>query len=109
MNIYPLKPVVTSNPRLTRDYNANLYSVFSISACLTSREAIDLLRSGAIFDSITLVNGEGEDLIAEMGDVENWDAEIMPFIYRTSITATGEKAVSQLHEVIMERHCIYGA
>src|SRR5229473_1496092 len=104
MNIYPLRPVVTSNPQLSRNYNADLYSVFLTSACLTSQEAIDLLRSGAIFDSVTLVNGEGEDLIAEMGDVENWDTEIMPFVYRTSITATGEKAVSQLHEVIMERH-----
>jgi hypothetical protein len=109
MKLYPLKPIVTSNPRLAKEYNAHPDSVFSTSACLTPQEVLSLVRRGALFDAIVLVNGEGEPVVEEIGDPSNWDNEIMPAVRRVSITANGAMAVVQLLEIVQGRNAAYGA
>jgi len=60
--IYPLNPVITSNPAFASLYDMHPLSLYLISECLTPSEAARLLDEGAVFDTVVLLGGEGKGL-----------------------------------------------
>lgn len=106
--LYPLKPVITSNPSLTYEYNTHLTSAFLISACLTARQVAELLDNGAKFDALVLVDGEGEELIARMGDPKSWDSETMPEIQKISLAQSESNPIAEIHKILQRNMLVAG-
>lgn len=106
--LYPLKPVVTTNTLLARKYNDDVRSAFLISACMTAQQAMELLDQGAQFDSVVLVNGEGEDVAARLGDPRVWSAETMPGIERLSLARDAEHTVAEIHRLLQRNMLVAG-
>ncbi len=103
MKLYPVKPVITSNPQLASSYNTHPVSGLLASACLTVDEASRLLQDGALFDTILLLNGEGEDVVNRIGgDKEAWDNEIMPSIKRLVVPMDANQAVETIHAALRD-------
>ena len=100
MQPYPLNPVVTSDPSLTSKYNAHPASDNLISACLSPDRVEQLLKEGAQFETMVFINGEGEALINQIGDVEHWDNEFMPRIERLKITTDPSADTETIHRAI---------
>ena len=91
--IYPLKPVVTSNPLLAAQYNANPLSSFLISECLSPKVVSDLLADGAKFDTLYLVGDDGNDIVCPMG--------AMPKVKRIYLPSKDlENAIGAIHDAI---------
>jgi len=107
-NLYPLKPVISSNRELANKYNKSMASVMLTSACLTPDEASRLLSEGAVFSQIVLINGDGEQLPSQIGDPNNWDDELMPTIKRVSLDASSPDAIKKLHRMLNDKTHILG-
>ncbi|SRR6266545_4745141 len=97
---YPLNPVVSTNTVLAANYNKSLASATMMSECLTPHKLLDLIKRGARFHSIVLVNGEGKNLIAKMGDPKNWDEETMPKIKSVWLNPHAKEAVDELCDIV---------
>jgi hypothetical protein len=65
-NIYPLKAVITTNELLAAEYDQNAISAFLTSGALTPDAFVNLFTTGARFETVVTVNGEGEDQIKRL-------------------------------------------
>jgi hypothetical protein len=64
--IYPLKAVITSNELLAAEYDQNALSAFLTSGALKPSAFESLVVTGARFETVVTVNGEGKDLIQRL-------------------------------------------
>lgn len=100
MEIFPLNPVITSNPILTSHYNKDLKNSYLLSECLTLNQVEKLLEQNAVFNKLIFVNGEGEELVAQLGDINNWDNELMPLFEHYRYTGDNNKAIEEIHNLL---------
>lgn len=91
--LYPLKPVVTRNALLAEQYNSNPLSSFLISGCMTPEQATELLDGGAKFQTMYLVDGDGEDI--------RFPVKAMPSVKRVYLpSADLDEAIKAIHSKI---------
>jgi hypothetical protein len=102
LGIYPLKPVITSNRAFAALYDLHPHSLFHISGCLTPSEAESLIDQGAVFDTVVLLNGEGEELIARLTtDVDPQDQRFSR-VERIDAPVIDVHAVGRVHLVLRD-------
>lgn len=101
METYPLAPVVTAWQFLANEYNGNFLSNYMLSSCIDSQQFSDLVRNGAKFAKIIIVDDEGQSLLPLIGESFNWNEELMPTIIKYRIQSDDiHKAVLDIHTLI---------
>ncbi len=98
--IYPLNPVITSNPAFASLYDMHPLSLYLISECLTPSEAARLLDEGAVFDTVVLLGGEGKELADRLASEEDSQAQTFAQVERIDLPAVDEQAVNEVHRVL---------
>jgi hypothetical protein len=100
---YPLKPVITVNPLLVSRYNGHPSSHNLVSKCITPQEAEQLLDAGAVFESVVLVDGAGEDLIGRINPSGSADVNFAPRIDRLRLDEASEDPVVRIHVKLQDQ------
>ncbi len=100
LGAYPLKPVITSNSILASLYDDHPDSVTLTSGCLTPAQAAQLLEQGVIFDTVVLLNGEGDELMERLVPREPCDQELFARVTRIDVPVIDQEAVVQIHRTL---------
>ncbi|HEX7635758.1 MAG TPA: hypothetical protein VF427_10820 [Noviherbaspirillum sp.] len=101
---YPLKPVITNDKRLAALYDNHPESIDMISACLTPEEANRLLDQGAVFDSVVVLNGDGEQLIQRLVPMtEDYDEALFPQVVSVTLDHIDGQSVPVIHSALGKR------
>ena len=106
--IYPLTPVIFNHPQFMEAYNAHPDSATRMTACLTPEDFDLLISQNLVFDKVVLVNGQGNELVGKLGDIDTWDDEFMPKIESFEFHGSIADAISNLHELIEGDPMEYG-
>lgn len=101
-NLNPVRPVITNNAALASDYNSHPESSFLASACLTPQEASDLIAGGASFETVILVNGDGEEIPGQLVGTTRHDPECAPAMTRLIVKIDTKQAVEQIHAALRD-------
>lgn len=102
-SVYPLNPIVSSNPQLVEAYNTHPDSMMLMSECFTPEQLRTLINDKATFNKLVLVDREGADCLPLMGDMTNWDNELMPLVEQVALSSDIDELVTQIHNVISVR------
>jgi hypothetical protein len=100
--IYPIVPVITSNRAFASLYDRHPRSIYLISGCLEPRAASTLLDQGAAFDTVVLLNGEGEEVVARLIPASGGDEQLIARVERIDSAKLDEDAVAAIHLVLRE-------
>lgn len=101
--LYPVNVVVSTNASLARRYNAHEASSFFVSECVSPEQAAELLDSGALLNSIVVIDGEEAAFLDRLGDPATpRDEELTPKVRRIRVDASADTAVQQIHEALQQ-------
>lgn len=101
LNVYPLRPVVSDEPRWKAAYDAHPASIDFASACVSSLEAGSLLAQGAEFEAVVLLDGAGErfaeDLAARQAALH---ADRRTLVVRLSLPGSEAQPIERIHRCL---------
>ena len=100
--------MVFNNPQFLETYNAHPESAMYISACMTQEEFQSLASKDLPFNKVVLVDGQGTDVIGQLGEGESWDLEFLPKVESFEFEGSVPDAVSKVHALIKGDPLEYG-
>ncbi len=102
MKAYPLRPVITNDPHLPSLYNDHPVSVFLTSSCLTPTEASKLMDDGAVFETVVLLDDDGEELVNRI-NATGGDPELTSRVERIRLSNRISEDITQIHANLQEQ------
>jgi len=85
------------NPSLASRYNDHPGSHNLVSKCLSPQEALTLIDAGAVFESVVLIDGAGEELVSRINPSGSADINFAPKIERLALGDASPEAITRIH------------
>jgi hypothetical protein len=96
--------VVCDEPRWKAAYDEHPTSIQLASACISTPEAKRLLADGAQFEALVLLNGAGEELVAELkARLGSEERDIEFPVERVRVNRRWPGSIEVLHDRLSER------
>lgn len=105
--LYPCRIVISSDNAFAEHYNSNPENSLMASSCVVLENAFELVNEERRIETIVLLNGEGEEVVAHLGEKLRWKTKRMPDIVRVQVSGSYEEYEKSIRDTVLKSSTLF--